>query len=609
MKSPRFADRRAILRQTIDEGRLRFTWRKKVRGFAQRQFLVDPIDHMDTQLDIDEISLALAKQVTEGDYQGHRPARLLMEKSRGLCRQLVIPHIYDLLVLQCLSDAFYSDIKGEAPSDKAYFEPEANPFSNQVSRAAGPYGSRRAWLNFQRELLRFSSEKKFLVVTDISNYYDFINFVHLRHVISDNIKIREPVLDLLIYLLSNMLWQPDYMPRVEIGLPQINADAPRILAHCFLFELDKNMVGRKIEYARYMDDINVGTDSAADARRILRDVDLILQTRQLRLNSGKTRILTRDQALEHYRVNDNIHLDKIESLATRAEGDDRELMKKFVRRSIVRGIRDDRFSSGAGDKILKRYLTVGARLGLKLGYETSLKMLIRYPAVRQNWYWHMKATEFDRDDVAAFLSFLRSGFVVDQAPIALFADSLVNCRFFPDGMYPYQLIDLLEELNQNEFYHQYSRLWLLWRFGGEGQLFEALAKLASSFHNDHFLGRLAGGMAPRFAGSPYDNEFRKLPIIRHNSSAQTILNFISRISNLRRLPRSIRPIIFAANKKHKNRLTPQKFNLLLAIAKAGSLIDLDQLIEKHSFALTDIYYRETWLESGLALVQVQDEIP
>jgi hypothetical protein len=394
------------------------------------------------------------------------------------------------------------------------------------------------------------------------------------------------------------------MPRVETGLPQINADTPRLLAHCFLFELDKNLVGQKLDYARYMDDINIGVDSVAKAQSVLRNVDLILQTRQLRLNTGKTLILSREKARQHYRVDDNMRLDKIKGLADRAEGEQKNIVRKFVHRNIFRGVRDSSFIEGNGDKILKRYLTIAARLGVKLDYETSLNIVTRYPSVRQNWYWYINATELDPDHVSTFNSFLRSGLIVDQAPVLLFADALVNCRFYPKTIFPYQLFDLLEELNKPEYYYQYSKLWLLWRFGSESQLFESLSNLATSFHDDHFFGRLAGGMFPRFHGSDYDREFRKLPIIRHIQSAHAVVSFVERISSFRGLPPSLRPILFSENRRNKNRITTQKFNLMLSIAKTRVLADVDQLIGKHGFALTDIYYREAWLEAGLPLVHV-----
>ena len=116
----------------------------------------------------------------------------------------------------------------------------------------------------------------------------------------------ECVLDMLIYVLSALLWQPDYMPRVEVGLPQINMDAPRLLAHCFLYELDQFLASdTSRDFVRYMDDIDIGVDSVAAAKEVLKSVDLVLQTKQVRLNSGKTLILSQSDALRHFRVVDN----------------------------------------------------------------------------------------------------------------------------------------------------------------------------------------------------------------------------------------------------------------------------------------------------------------
>src|SRR5262249_37948651 len=124
-----------------------------------------------------------------------------------------------------------------------------------------------------------------------------ISYDHLRNILADLSLAREHALDLLIYTLSCMLWQPDYMPRVPVGLPQSNLHAPRLLAHCFLFEVDNMLAHYKnIDFARYMDDMDIGVDSVADARAVLRDLDLALQTRQIRLNSGKTKILSEGEA-------------------------------------------------------------------------------------------------------------------------------------------------------------------------------------------------------------------------------------------------------------------------------------------------------------------------
>jgi hypothetical protein len=79
---------------------------------------------------------------------------------------------------------------------------------------------------------------------------------------------------MLIFVLSGLLWQPDYAPRVEIGLPQMNIDAARILAHCFLYELNDFLEKGSIDFVRYMDDIDIGVESVDVARRLLRDLAL-----------------------------------------------------------------------------------------------------------------------------------------------------------------------------------------------------------------------------------------------------------------------------------------------------------------------------------------------
>jgi hypothetical protein len=135
------------------------------------------------------------------------------------------------------------------------------------------------------------------------------------------------------------------MPRTEIGLPQVNLNAPRMLANSFLFELDKYISTAKgVDYARYMDDIDIGLDTIKDAKALLRDIDLILQTRQLRLNAGKTKILAGGDIDQYFRTKQN-HI--IDLLTDRIESDPTEisrhrltlgrLLEKWMRRGIFDG--------------------------------------------------------------------------------------------------------------------------------------------------------------------------------------------------------------------------------------------------------------------------------
>ncbi|MDZ7711553.1 MAG: RNA-directed DNA polymerase [Roseovarius sp.] len=100
---------------------------------------------------------------------------------------------------------------------------------------------------------------------------------------------------------------PDYMPRLEMGYASIETEAPRVLlANAMLFELDRVVEQHSYRnYARFMDDIDFGVQTIVEAKRAVRDIDLTLQSRQLRLNSAKTQILTQQEAFRHFCVKEN----------------------------------------------------------------------------------------------------------------------------------------------------------------------------------------------------------------------------------------------------------------------------------------------------------------
>ena len=171
MKSPRFDARAVKLRKIFSSRNIEQVWKEKVRISMRDQFLCDGIEHFDFHVAKSAEARKLSQLILNGDYMPQRPQRILVEKSKGLCRQLVLPSVRDAIVLQCLSDALYSEINGKAPTDRAFYEPKDHRFSTTRSG----YGTFAAWLNFQRELFKFSKNRNFIIVTDVANYYDSIS--------------------------------------------------------------------------------------------------------------------------------------------------------------------------------------------------------------------------------------------------------------------------------------------------------------------------------------------------------------------------------------------------------------------------------------------------
>jgi retron-type reverse transcriptase len=121
MKSPRFDARAAELKKIFQPRNMVKVWTEKVRHSMREQHLADPLDNLDFHSNRHIACQRLSARILSGDYQPSPSQRILSEKSKGLCRQIVIPSVEDALVLQCLSDALYAEIKGKAPTTKAFF--------------------------------------------------------------------------------------------------------------------------------------------------------------------------------------------------------------------------------------------------------------------------------------------------------------------------------------------------------------------------------------------------------------------------------------------------------------------------------------------------------
>lgn len=102
MRSPKFGIRKEELAAVVNKHTLRAAWQKTVRVAMRRQHLADPIELLDFHTMLAEECARIEENVLGGTYTPIRPRRVLVEKSKGLCRQIVIPDVRDALLLQCL---------------------------------------------------------------------------------------------------------------------------------------------------------------------------------------------------------------------------------------------------------------------------------------------------------------------------------------------------------------------------------------------------------------------------------------------------------------------------------------------------------------------------
>lgn len=390
MHSPKFKQKAAEFKRIVAAAVLERLWKKKrgVRDHMRKQILPDAVEFLDFHMQHRQRCAALEALICSGDYIPSPILRMKVEKGKGLCRQIALPAPSEALVLQALSDSLWREIKLKAPSPTAFFAPQDQPFSklNPLhDEDEFGYGPMESWLDFQQEVLKFSKTRNYVVVTDIANYYDGILHSFLRTILSDYGLEREYALDLLLFILEAMLWRPDYMPNFGIGLPQMDLDAPRLLAHTHLFEVDELFENDPdVDFARYMDDMDFGVDTIAKAKSVLRDLDLTLHTRNIRLNSGKTKIMTGAEAASYFRVRENLALLKLVERIKQSRSSGRKLavFARLVRRMIRSGISKKQFDEGSGGKILKRLLGIVYRNAFAIDDDAFRDIIYNRPALR-----------------------------------------------------------------------------------------------------------------------------------------------------------------------------------------------------------------------------------
>jgi Reverse transcriptase (RNA-dependent DNA polymerase) len=150
------------------------------------------------------------------------------------------------------------------------------------------------WFTFEGVTRTFVGSQKFLLVTDVSCFFENISrariIAELERAIQDiratgpeKLQIRNAI-STLDRLLAQWTFSGSH------GLPQ-NRDASSFLSNVLLSGVDTNMSKKGYDYYRYVDDIRIIADSDLHARRALQDLIREMRTIGLNINTSKTEIL------------------------------------------------------------------------------------------------------------------------------------------------------------------------------------------------------------------------------------------------------------------------------------------------------------------------------
>ena len=139
------------------------------------------------------------------------------------------------------------------------------------------------------------SDIKYVIETDISDFYARIYFHRLEHIF-DDIEAPNKIRKLIEGIIKATRARQSY------GLP-VGSSASRILAEALLVDSDKMIVRESERYSRYVDDFRIIVDSRAVLHSVLcKLAEHLMLTEGLSLNAGKTRTYTNIEGVDHVRA-------------------------------------------------------------------------------------------------------------------------------------------------------------------------------------------------------------------------------------------------------------------------------------------------------------------
>ena len=488
--------RRKILKKLFTASNLAAIWRSNVWKQMRNLDISDLHDYYDFNYSIEERANEISLQILQGQFKASNPLIYKLEKKYGICRHIMIPSPSDALVFQTITEHLAKPLKEAEPTNKAYYSRDKHHLKlpHQFKAAPG-YPWFVLWPKFQKDIYKFTKDCKYLVVTDISNYFDNIGLRELRHVVSSRIKADEVILDLLFNIIEQISWTPDYLPTSLKGLPTINLEAFRLLPHVLLFEIDEVLEKQTAgNFVRWMDDINFGVDSKEEAHAILGSTNDVLKSRGLALNLAKTIIYKSSEAKRHFVFNENNYLNKVAKADPNAVGFPK-IRKDFVNR-FRKHLKKSELRNW--DRVMRRYYNIAAQLDIKSLRRYAQDLFLEYPGLRDSILRYLGALGFSDRTARIIKSLLLKVKRYDDVILFNFVKLLTTMKI-PRNSKGKDLVNEITKIlaNWETDFDLYCYIWFSAKYLRPNDLLTLLRKTRRRWMNEQFLARQAVASFPR----------------------------------------------------------------------------------------------------------------
>ncbi len=594
MQTARFRQlRKKSLSKIFTKKKIEDTWRQVVRAQLRDQEIKDLYDHYDLNYNIAEKAVGIRTNILSGSYKSSRSLVYRLEKKLGICRHMIIPQPVDALVLQVLAGEIATSIIKKAPSKKAFFSRNLpKPPSLSDPGVISSYDNfSKLWIKLQEVIYSFTTHKKLIVMTDLSNYYDSINVDELKKVLLSCIKKDEVLIDLLFSIVKDISWQPDYLPYTGRGLPTSNLEAIRLLAHMFLYEIDAVLKSKSKDFfTRWMDDIVVGVDNHKQGTEIVSSVSDMIKSRGLALNLTKTSILDSKTASYHFQFKENKFLSNVK--IPKKEAAIKKLALKLLAR-FKKHKEDTKPKSW--EKITKRYITLFGKMKSDLFLKEFVDLYVNNPGVRTNLLIYLNNLEYNSKTSSKLKNVLLKIDIFDDISLYQICYLLTQWQIPAKKYNELFLFEIEKHITNITFKNKapsnfYSLMWFRAKYSKPDTLLNFLIKYENFWQADHFLKRQATALFSRlYLVDPQKVNTMLSAIASSGDNSSTFLaNQILRFSNITTLEPKIHLYLFPT---HKQKIYPLSKYLVLCSILNSKVIREDINIQRKVIEyVQDPYY-------------------
>jgi len=327
--------------------------------------------------------------------------------------------------------------------------------------------------------------------------------------------------------------------------------------------------------------MTIAVESKTEGKAILRDLDELLMTRGLRLNSGKTMVLSAAEAKRFFWADENEFLSQ-QNLAIKAARGDAALIQAIARRLRRRF---DAFRrkqhTGQWDKIYKRYINIFASLKDSYVLPHCRLLILEQPALRAEVWRYLAEIGPSEAAFNSIREYLVSGDALDDASIFQSTRALTLWHVPPGSRMHRRIRNLGRQIGDPKYAERspfffVGALWVLAKYGLKKHMLDLVTSNQATWEVSSFLARQVAAIIPKLRQNRDAKVVRRMIEKHKHAAANSVLLSLDEMTSVSApIPGDLR--LYILNGKNATAYSVQRFLICFHVLTSNSIDRAERL--------------------------------